>query len=186
MKTRKCWTSPALALVATVALLGAAACGGSGEESGSGGGAALESPVTVEHAFGETEVSTVPERIVTVDMQWTDVMLAMDVEPVGYTVDPLMPESGAPWQELSDDAEQLSAEDGLPLEKIAELDPDLILGMYSITDEDTYTLLSEMAPTIATPVGHEVTPWQDLMGIAGDLLDAPTPQRRSPSQSRAR
>jgi iron complex transport system substrate-binding protein len=38
-------------------------------------------PVEVEHEFGTTTIDTVPQRIVTIDVQWTDVMLAMGVGP---------------------------------------------------------------------------------------------------------
>lgn len=129
--------------------------------------------MTVEHRFGTTEIDAVPERVVTVDVQWTDVMMAMDVDPVGYTVDSFMPESGVPWQDLPAEAEALSVDDGVPIEQIAELAPDLIVGTFSISDEDVYGQLSEIAPTIATLDEEQVTPWQDLVRTAGDVLADP-------------
>ncbi|SDU77768.1 ABC transporter substrate-binding protein [Jiangella alkaliphila] len=153
-----------------------AACGGdddAGPAAASADAEADAETVTVDHMFGSTEVTGVPERIVTIDLQWTDVMLAMGVEPVGYSVDAFMPESGVPWQDLPADAEPLSLDDGPPIEQIAELQPDLILGSYSITDQAVYDQLSGIAPTIAGEDALQVTPWQDLVRTAGELLGEP-------------
>jgi iron complex transport system substrate-binding protein len=115
-----------------------------------------------------------PKRVVTIDLQWTDTMLAMGVEPVGYTVDSLMPKSGVPWQDLPAGGKALSLDDGVPVEQIIALDPDLIVGSFSISDKETYKLLSDRAPTIAgPPSADEVTPWQELVRTAGKILAKP-------------
>jgi iron complex transport system substrate-binding protein len=44
--------------------------------------------------------------------------------------------------------------DGLQFEKIAALQPDLILGLYSALTKDDYSKLSALAPTVAQPVGE--------------------------------
>ncbi|WP_116952917.1 ABC transporter substrate-binding protein [Jiangella endophytica] len=151
-----------------------AACGGDDDADSAAGSASADAEtVTVEHQFGSTEITGVPERIVTIDLQWTDVMLAMGVEPVGYSVDAFMPESGVPWQELPADAAPLPLDDGPPIERIAELQPDLILGSYSIADQGVYDQLSGIAPTIAGADALQVTPWQDLVRTAGEILGEP-------------
>ncbi|MDA0564448.1 ABC transporter substrate-binding protein [Streptomonospora sp. S1-112] len=133
----------------------------------------LAEPVRVEHQFGTTEIDAVPQRIVAIDLQWTDILQAMGVDPVGYTLDPGMPEGGPPWQDLPKSAEVLHVDDGLPIEQIAMLEPDLILGTYSIADQNTYDRLSEMAPTVATLDERQVTPWEDMVELAGEILDDP-------------
>ncbi len=127
--------------------------------------------LSVDHVYGTTEINGVPQRVVTIDMPWTDTMLAMGVEPVGYSVDAFMPDETVPWQDLPDGAKPLDVAAGLPLEQIAQLDPDLILGTFSITDRATYDKLSKIAPTVPSLSSAEVTPWQDLVGLAGDILD---------------
>lgn len=156
-------------------LLGAAGLGacGTDDEDPTTGSRPEADVVTVEHQFGTTEIEGVPQRIVTVDVQWTDVMLAMGVEPVGYSVDPSMPESGVPWQEFPDEAEPLSLDDGVPIEKVAALQPDLIVGTYSITDPAVYDQLAQIAPTVPTIDAAQVEPWQDLVRVAGDILADP-------------
>ncbi|RIQ30256.1 ABC transporter substrate-binding protein [Jiangella rhizosphaerae] len=165
------WVPVALGLAVVLG-----ACGGGDTEpaADSADGDAAPETVTVDHMYGSTEITGVPERIVTIDLQWTDVMLAMGVEPVGYSVDAFMPESGVPWQELPADAEPLPLDDGPPIEQIAELQPDLIVGTFSITDEATYEQLSGIAPTIPGLDERQVTPWQDLVRTAGDVLGEPT------------
>ncbi|WP_129663641.1 ABC transporter substrate-binding protein [Phytoactinopolyspora endophytica] len=177
-------------LVTASAVVGLTACGSSDDDAGSseasetdGGGTSntasetesgtLDEPVTIEHIYGSTEIDQVPERIVTIDQQWTDTMLAMGIEPVGYTVDQYMPESRVPWQDLPADAEGLSLTDGLPVEQIASLQPDLIVGAHSITDERIYEQLSGIAPTIPLLDDREVTPWQDIAHVAGEVLADP-------------
>jgi len=160
-----------LAVLGTASLLGTAACGASGQAADDDA-RKLATPVTVDHRFGTTTIETVPERIVTIDLQWTDVMLSMGVEPVGYSVDTFMPETRVPWQRLPSGATALSLTDGVPVEQILALDPDLVVVSFSLTDQETYDLLSARVPTIAgPPAAEEVTPWQELVRTAGKILD---------------
>lgn len=157
------------ACAATAMTLTLAACGDSDDDANASGSSS--EVVTVDHRFGSTDVEGVPERVVTIDVQWTDVMLSMGVEPVGYSADALMPESGVPWREDERSGEEFLLEDGIPLEEIAALDPDLIVGTFSIADKQTYDQLSNIAPTIAAKSKVAVEPWQDLVTTAGKILD---------------
>ena len=160
-----------LAVLGTASLLVTAACGVAGQAADDDA-TKLATPVTVDHRFGTTTVETVPERVVTIDLQWTDVMLSMGVEPVGYSVDTLMPETGVPWQQLPAGATALSLTDGVPVEQILALDPDLVVVSFSLTDQATYDLLSARVPTIAgPPEAGQGIPWQDLVRTAGKILD---------------
>jgi iron complex transport system substrate-binding protein len=146
--------------VLAVALAATACSGGDDEvESTEGGGGSGAFPVTVEHAFGETEVTEEPERVVSVGVTEQDTILALGVIPVGVTDwygD--QPFGTWPWaQEALGDAEPevLSSADGFQYEKIAALRPDLIIGTNAGIDEDTYEKLTEIAPTVAHPEGGE-------------------------------
>lgn len=160
-------TCAATALTATLA-----ACGGS-DDSAEGPDDPGASTVRVEHRFGTTEVPVAPERIVTLDLQWTDTILAMGVQPVAYGADSMMPDGEAPWWESDPTGEALNLEDGVPLEKIAALEPDLIVATYSIGDQSTYDRLSELAPTIAGTSENYVAEWPKLLETAGQFLDKP-------------
>jgi iron complex transport system substrate-binding protein len=122
------------ALIGDLLVAGLAACGSEDPAADTPGSGKLGAPVAVKHRFGETTVDTVPKRIVTVDLKWTEVMLATGVEPVGYTVDAPMPDSKVPWQKPPTGARALPLNDGVPVEQILALNPDLVLGSFSIAD----------------------------------------------------
>lgn len=162
-----------------LALLVAAACG---DEGPSGGDCCAEPgassgegwPVTIEHAHGSTTIEERPERIVSLDVQWTDVLVALGVEPLGHLVDRTVGQEDVyPWQEgrLGDSTEIVQT-DAMPLERIAALEPDLILVTWAVEeDPDLYDRLSEIAPTIPKLEGSEaVDPWQDLIEVAGRFV----------------
>lgn len=111
-------------------------------------------PVTIEHAFGETVVPEEPTRIVVAGYTEQDTVLALGVVPVGVTEwygD--QPYATWPWAQAAlGDAqpEVLSATgDGFEEEKIAALEPDLIIATNAGLTEDTYDRLSDIAPTLA-------------------------------------
>jgi iron complex transport system substrate-binding protein len=162
-----------VARVGLVALLAlTVACGGSGDDDTASAGDTGSATVTVEHRYGSTEVPVEPERIVSLDLQWTDVLLALDAPPVGYLVD-ANAAGGFPWQgdELAG-ATTISATDALPYEQIAALDPDVIVVTYLAADEADYERLAEIAPTIPLlSASDQVDPWQDIAEVAGDVLD---------------
>jgi iron complex transport system substrate-binding protein len=68
------------------------------------------------------------------------------------------PSATWPWAQpaLGDaEPEVLSTSDGFQYERIAALEPDLIIGTNAGIEEDTYDKLSEIAPTVAHPDGGE-------------------------------
>jgi iron complex transport system substrate-binding protein len=157
------------------------ACGGDDDSSngdGGGGGDAQSAegawPVTVEHAHGETTIDERPERIVSLNVQWTDVLLAMGVEPAGYLIDRSSGEEGIyPWEEGQlDGSTEIVQTDSMPVERIAALQPDLILVTWATQqDPELYDRLSEIAPTVPPLQESEaVDPWQDLIEVAGRFL----------------
>ncbi|MGH9211681.1 MAG: iron-siderophore ABC transporter substrate-binding protein [Acidimicrobiales bacterium] len=177
-----------VALLALVGLLaGAAGCGGDDDTDdassrpavagdGSASDAATAFPVTVEHALGTTEIAAPPQRVVTVGLTEQDTVLALGSTPVGVTEwYGEQPFATWPWaqDELGDaEPEVLSQVDGLQYERIAALDPDLILGLNAGLDDESYGRLSQIAPTVAHPVGEEgyFSPWRDQTLMIGRAL----------------
>jgi iron complex transport system substrate-binding protein len=137
-------------------------------------------PVTVEHEYGTTEIEAAPVRVVSVGYTEQDALLALGITPVAVTDwygD--QPYGVWPWaqDELGDATPVLlDATDGIDVEAVAALDPDLIVGTNSGMDEDTYELLSKVAPTIAHPKGADLyfSDWRTqtrLIGQAVGLAD---------------
>ncbi len=161
-------------LVAPVlAVLLAAACGGSdgaSTTSAPAGGSDDFEPVTIEHRYGSTELTERPQRIVSLDTQWTDALLSLDAPPVGHLADYNVPE-GFPWRDdrLAGSTE-MTATDALPLEQVAALEPDLIVVTYFAQDQSDYDTLASIAPTIATLSDNEVDTWQEITTAAGEVV----------------
>ncbi|GAA4367852.1 ABC transporter substrate-binding protein [Nocardioides caricicola] len=114
-------------------------------------------PVTVTHKYGETVVPEEPTRVVSVGVTEQDVLLQLGVVPVGVTEwYGEQPDATWPWaHDLLDGAhpEVLQTSDGLEFEKIAALEPDLIVGTNAGLSEKDYELLSAIAPTITSVEG---------------------------------
>jgi len=175
-----------LAAVAAVAALSLSACStGSSSDAGSGStaGSSDQFPVTIEHAFGETTIESVPERVATVSWVNTDTALALGVVPVGMPeyewggnengttpwIDEALEELGAPIG--SENAPvPYSETDGINLEPIAATTPDVILAAYSGITEEEYDKLSAIAPVVAYPETPYYTSWQDSAEMIGEAL----------------
>ncbi|MGH2699458.1 MAG: iron-siderophore ABC transporter substrate-binding protein [Actinomycetota bacterium] len=166
---------------AALLLVGATALASCGSDASDSAATSSESPttsdeafpVTIEHSYGATEISEEPERIVTVGLTDHDAFLALGVVPVGVTDwygD--YPHAVWPWaQDELGDAEPVMVGNAteLDFEKLAALEPDVIVGLYSALTEENYDTLSQIAPTVAQPREHVDygIPWQELTLTAG-------------------
>lgn len=148
----------ALMFLLAVTTLALAACGGSGgsesSESGEGGGSDTR---TVEHAAGESQVPKSPERVVVLDTAELDSAMTLGVKPVGAVE--AVEGMGFP-DYLGDTAgiENVGTIEEPNLEKIATLEPDLILSS-NLRHEQIYDQLSEIAPTVFTE--STGAPWRE-------------------------
>lgn len=162
------------AVLAALLLLALPGCGGASGARGAASESTAGDVTRVEHRFGTTKVRGMPERIVSLDMQWTDSLLALGVVPVGYQKDSMMPGGMPPWWDSDAmTGEPLAVDDGLPLEKIAALKPDLIVGSLWISDKKTYETLYRIAPTVTGTTTGRVEKWENLVAVLGDVLDKP-------------
>ena len=114
-------------------------------------------PVTIEHEYGETVIPAEPQRIVVVGLTEQDILLELGVTPIATTEwYGEQPYAVWPWAtELLGDAEPvvLGTSDGFEYEKIASLDPDLIIGTNAGMTEENYDKLAEIAPTVTNEEG---------------------------------
>jgi iron complex transport system substrate-binding protein len=116
------------------------------------GTVAEDGSVTVKHAFGETKIPSPPQRVVSAGFTEQDDLLALGVVPIAVT-DWWggQPFGVWPWAQPrlgSARPEVLSLADGIQIDRIAALKPDLIVAANAGVDQDTFTKLSEIAPTI--------------------------------------
>ncbi|TYL52440.1 iron-siderophore ABC transporter substrate-binding protein [Agromyces mariniharenae] len=172
-------TIAVLAAAAAAALALAGCSSAAPEDTGSDAAAGEGFPITIEHAFGETEIPAAPERVATWGWGSTEAALSLGVVPVAIA----QQEYGAnedgvlPW--VADELEELGAETPIiltddgeapPYEELVEAAPDVILAPYSGITEEQYELLSEIAPTVAYPDEAWTTPWRETVTIVGTAL----------------
>jgi iron complex transport system substrate-binding protein len=154
-----------LAMSVTVAVV--AAC--SSEKPGT---VAEDGSVTIKHIFGETKVPAAPKRVVSAGFTEQDDLLAVGIVPIAVTnwwgdqpfgVWPwALPKLGGAQPEV------LDLTNGIQIDRIAALKPDLIVATNAGVDEDTYKKLSEIAPTIPQS-GQDAffEPWKNQAATIG-------------------
>lgn len=161
-----------LGLAGAAGLLTAAACArrDSGRTDADGS-------VTITHAFGDTTIAARPKRVVSAGLTEQDDLLAVGVVPAAVTSwfgDP--PFGVWPWarDKLGPATPAvLSLDNGIAVDRIAGLEPDLIVAINAGLDADTYRKLSAIAPTVAQ-AGPDAffEPWTDQAGAVGRAVFA--------------
>ena len=137
-------------------------------------------PVTIEHALGTTTLEAEPERVVSVGYAEADFPLALGVVPVGAAeIVYAGNENGssdyfdAALAEI-DGAEQpvrLDETDGVPVERIVRLQPDLVTATQSGMTQDEYDQLTEAGiPVLAYPEAPYTTTWEESLELVGEAL----------------
>jgi iron complex transport system substrate-binding protein len=137
----------------------------------SGGGG----PLTITHAFGETTIPQPPKRVVSAGFTGQDDLLALGIVPVAVTNwfgD--QPFGVWPWaQPKLGNAKPvvLNLDNGIQVQQIAALKPDLIVATDAGLDQDTYQKLAAIAPTLAQSDGDGFfEPWKDQAKAIGQAV----------------
>jgi iron complex transport system substrate-binding protein len=145
--------------------------------SAGGAASAQESasfPISIEHAFGTTTLSSKPERVATVAWANHEVPLALGIVPVGFARadfgddnnDGLLPWVAAKLEELGAETPVLFDEgDGIDFEAVAATEPDVILAAYSGLSQQDYDMLSQIAPVVVYPEAPWSTDWREMIRL---------------------
>ena len=170
-------TNALVALVgrAAVALIGATAGCSSATDAPASASAAGEStgsfPRTVTHALGSTEIPAAPKRVVALDTSYSDATLLLETELVGYVTyrSAGLPDYlGESRGEFAPNAVAVGELTTPSLEKIAELQPDLIVSA-KVRHGDIYDQLSKIAPTVMSR-DHRRRPGRTTSDCIGQAL----------------
>lgn len=132
-------------------------------------------PVEIQHKFGTTMVPGAAERIASVGLTEHDAILALGLQPVAVTEwFGGFPYATWPWAQdlLESKPEVLSYADGVQIERVAQLAPDLILGTNAGLNKGTYNKLSQIAPVIAQSGEYTdyFEPWRVQSSAIGKAL----------------
>ena len=174
-----------LAVATALAALPLTACStGSTDTAEEAGPAASSSadagafPVTIDHAYGSTTVESQPKRVVSIGSSDQDALLSLGVVPVGIQkvgwggnahgttpwFDARLEDLGGTMPTLIDET------DDIPVDEVAELDPDLILATLSGITREQYAKLSKIAPVVAYPGKPWMTTWQQSLEMTGKAV----------------
>ncbi len=140
--------------------------------SGSVGG---QFPVTIATAFGDVTIEKQPARIVTLGWSDAEVALALGVQPVG-DADwiPFGGDGQGPWNQgrYTTPPEKVGTLE-LDMEKIAALEPDLILDTRASGERARYDQIAALGvPVVDIPAGGESykTTWEQQLDMVGKAL----------------
>jgi len=182
--TRRSFLAGLSAMAVAPALV---ACGsdepdGATDSDGGSAGSAEEAafPATITHKYGETTVEKAPTRVVSVGLTDQDALLALGIVPVAVTKwFGEAPGFIFPWAtdafgdgELPEVLEDIN---GVQIEKIAALAPDLIIVQYTAVTEKEYELLSKICPTVlqSGEYADYGMPWDEMALRIGTAVGQP-------------
>ena len=148
-----------LAATALAASLAACSSDGGGEDADSGASDNASFPVTVDTKFGDVSIDEEPERVVALGWGDAETALALDVQPVGASDWLAIGGDGVgPWigdGEGYDESPEIIDTLEPEYEKIAALEPDLILDVKSSGDRERHDRLSDIATTVGVQEGSD-------------------------------
>ncbi|AFY48010.1 ABC-type Fe3+-hydroxamate transport system, periplasmic component [Nostoc sp. PCC 7524] len=124
----------------------------------------------IKHELGESCIPLQPERIIALDETSMEVLLALDLKPIA-TAQPNIAGSIIPkFGKKAEGIVSLGKESQPNIEKMVQLNPDLILG-FSISQE-TYQLFSQIAPTVT--IDYVQTGWKDALSSIAEITGKST------------
>src|SRR5690625_1223124 len=156
-------------LIIGVLLAVMTACGMSDDENGESANAGeKQETMTIQHELGETDVDKNPEKIVVFDFGVLDTLDALEIDVAG------VPRGNMPTyleKYDNDDYENVGSLKEPDFDKIAEIDPDLII--ISGRQSTLYDELSNIGPTIYLGVDttNYMESFKENLGVVGNIFD---------------
>lgn len=124
-------------------------------------------PRSITHANGTVEIEKKPERVVVLDTGELDDVLSLGITPVGMVTTEGANPVPSYLEDEVDGVEAVGTINELNLEKIASLEPDLILGSQLRADK-LYDELNSIAPTVFSI--RPGFPWKENFRLVGEAL----------------
>jgi iron complex transport system substrate-binding protein len=121
----------------------------------------------VQHQMGESCIPQHPQRVIVMDQESLEILVALGLQPIATTTANRVGNKTAILQDKVGAITNLGKEGQPNLEKIVQLKPDLIIGMFILPQY--YELLSDIAPTVS--IDYSQTGWRETLKQAADILD---------------
>lgn len=140
---------------------------------------------TIQHQFGETQICGQPERIIVLDPPSLDMLLALDIQPVGLagtsygaggTEQTVIgsPQVGEPVEGVQYFGDRVTSQpvyigthQSPSFESMLALKPDLILGRYMNATQ--YATVSKIAPVL--PLNKDPVEWQQDFLVLAEIVN---------------
>lgn len=122
---------------------------------------------TVQHKLGESCVPLHPQRVIVMDQESLEILVALGVHPIATTSSNRVANKTTILNQRIKPIIDLGKEGQPSLESIVKLKPDLIIGMY--IDPQNYKLFSQIAPTVSMNYRH--AEWGKTFQEFGNLLN---------------
>ncbi|MBD2253832.1 ABC transporter substrate-binding protein [Nostoc parmelioides] len=122
----------------------------------------------IKHELGETCVPLNPQRIIVVDQIALEALVALDLKPIGTANHVFFDSKANLLKEKIAGISYIGKTGEINLEKVLQLNPDLIVSVYGIQPEN-YPLLSKIAPTVQ--VKHFQSDWQTPLREIGKVVN---------------
>jgi iron complex transport system substrate-binding protein len=163
--------------LAAAVLGGLSACSGDGSSAAPSPTPTPAFPTAVDHVYGKTTIQAEPKRIVVIGYNEQDALLALGVAPIAVTQwlgDE--PYAVFPWaKDKLGDAKPtvMESAEGLDLDTVKKLKPDLIIGTNAGLSQDDYDELTKIAPTLpnsGTYGNDNYEPWPTQTAMVGQAV----------------
>lgn len=178
-----------LALLAVMAAGSLAACGSDDDTATATQAAATGFPTTITNRQGAVEITAEPKRVVTLDFPSTDAVLALGIVPIAMGKVSYVPGGVQTWTQAALKGRtppMINTETSIPLERIAELDPDLVVGTNAYSLPAVYKKLSRIAPVVTWKTGPGLDSWQQSTVLVGQALGREQQARKLVADTEAR
>ncbi|WP_276745301.1 iron-siderophore ABC transporter substrate-binding protein [Chlorogloeopsis fritschii] len=136
----------------------------------------------VRHKLGRTCVPLNPQRLIVLNEEVLEAVLALGVKPVAAAEHNWVTSRGRQFGNKAEGIISIGESAQPNLEKIVQLNPDLILGEY--INAENYQLFSQIAPTVA--LDYDVTAWKEAFLYIGEVLGKSTQAQEILSQYQKR
>nr|WP_199349327.1 iron-siderophore ABC transporter substrate-binding protein [Nostoc flagelliforme] len=120
----------------------------------------------IKHELGESCIPLNPQRIIVTDQESLESLVALNLKPIATTISNRVGNKARILKDKIDGITYLGKESQINIEKIVQLNPDLILG-FSINPQE-YKLFSQIAPTIS--IVYTETGWKETFKQIAEIV----------------
>ncbi|MBW4564783.1 MAG: iron-siderophore ABC transporter substrate-binding protein [Mojavia pulchra JT2-VF2] len=122
---------------------------------------------TIKHDLGESCIPFNLQRIIVTDQDSLESLVALDLKPIATTIANRVGNKARILEGKIDGITYLGKESEINIEKILQLNPDLILGLWISPQE--YKLFSQIAPTVS--IGYTEAGWKKTFKQIAEIVD---------------